>query len=197
MGGTLSSGGVRWWPVICKCVIEGDVESNLSEISPSSMFTSRNRLRSGKSGSVPGRVCAGDAISLLPEATRVMSATSGKLTEGSSWRERSDEITERDESEAAFDLKMSEIIITVVGSGQSEPPGGDVAIVSLAISPEGSSSEMKRWVMELVSPRFERRWKQDILATPMMATDVNRTGLDTSRMYLEVRDREQPVRPPS
>ena len=69
--------------------------------------------------------------------------------------------------------------------------------VSLAILPEGSSSEMKRWVMELVSPRFERRWKQDILVTPKMATDVKRTGLDTSRMYLEVRDREHPIKPPS
>ena len=102
--------------MICRCVIEGDVESSLSDISPSSMFTSRNLLRRGKPGSVPGRVCADDAVSPLPEATRVMSAISGKLTEGSSWRERLDKITERDKSVAAFDLKMSEII-TVVGSG--------------------------------------------------------------------------------
>lgn len=99
-----------------RCEIEGEIEDSWPRISPSSMFTSCNLLRCGKTGRTSGRVGVDKAVSLLPEATRERSAISGKLMEGSSWGEKRDEIMERDESEVAFDRKMSETIV-VVGSG--------------------------------------------------------------------------------
>lgn len=116
VGGSLSSGGARWWPVICRCEIEDEIENSWSRISPLSIFTSRNLLRRGKAGRASGRVGVDNAVSFLPEATRERSTMTGKLTEGSSWREREDEIMERDKSEVAFDRKMLETI-TVMGSG--------------------------------------------------------------------------------
>ena len=102
--------------MICNCEIEDEIENSWPRISLLSIFTSRNRLRRGKAGRTSGRVGVDDAVSLLPEATRERSAINGKLTEGSSWRERDDEIMESDESEVAFDRKISGTI-TVVGSG--------------------------------------------------------------------------------
>lgn len=79
---------------------------------------------------------------LLPEATREISAINGKLMEGSSWREREDEIMERDRIEVAFDRKMSEII-TVLG-GPSCGGAHGVSVGLRASLSGGPSSEMKR-----------------------------------------------------
>jgi hypothetical protein len=114
--GSLSSGGAMRWPVICRCEIEDEIENSWSKISPLSIFTSCNLLRRGKAGRTSGRVGVDDAMSLLPEAKRERSAINGKLMGGSSWREKEDEIMERDKSEVAFDRKISETI-TVVSSG--------------------------------------------------------------------------------
>jgi len=83
-----------------------------------------------------------NVVSLLPEATRDRSAINGKLMEGSSWREREDEIMERDRSEVAFDRKISETI-TVLG-GSSCRGAHSVSVGLRASLPEGPSSEMKR-----------------------------------------------------
>ena len=110
VGGSLSSGGARRWPVICRCKTEDEIENSWSSISPLSIFASCNLLRRGKAGRCSGRVGAGNAVSVLPETTRERSVINGKPMEGNSWREREDEIMERDESDVAFDRKMSETI---------------------------------------------------------------------------------------
>ena len=102
--------------MICRCETEGEIENSWSRISPLSIFTSCNLLRRGKAGRSSGRVGADNAASILPEATRERSVINGKLMEGNSWREREDEIMERDESDATFDRKMSETI-AVMGLG--------------------------------------------------------------------------------
>ena len=98
-----------------RCETNGEIKGSWSRISLSSMFVSCNRLRCGKNG-VPRRFGVGNALSVLREETRERSTMEGKPMEGSSWREKWDETMERDESEAAFDRKMSEIM-TLVGSG--------------------------------------------------------------------------------
>jgi len=142
VGGSLSSGGARWWPAICRCEIEDEIENSWSRISPLSIFTSCSLLRRGKAGRTSGRVGVDNVASLLPEATRARSTINGKLMEGSSWREREDEIMERDRSEVAFDRRMSETITVLGGSSCG---GAHSASVGLRASlPEGPSSEMKR-----------------------------------------------------
>jgi len=56
---------------------------------------------------------------------------------GSSWREKQDETMVRDESEAAFECKMLEIIVAVVSRCS-------VRIVLVPSRRGGSPSEMKR-----------------------------------------------------
>lgn len=115
VGGISSSGGGKWWPVTCRCETEGEIKDSRSRISPLSIFASCNRLKCGKIG-VPGWLGVDGGLTLLSEETRERSTMKGKLIGGSSWREKHDETIEREMSEVAFDLRMSETI-TVVGSG--------------------------------------------------------------------------------
>jgi hypothetical protein len=134
--------------VTWRCETEGEIEDSRSNISPSSMFTSCNRLRCGRTGRVSGRFGVDNTSPPLSKETRERSVIEGNRMEGSSWSEEQDEAMERDEREMAFDRKMSETIAAVVGSRQSTGLlcGGvcNASIVLCGPLPDGSLSERKR-----------------------------------------------------